>query len=251
MNITELLRLKGLLSQTVNGPNGLDMHNKVVAFDEDPTGITTPEGSYLFSCPPILDSIADLSKVMCPIGAVQGFQWNEAPGLVQFPEVGSKRKRAAKSSGQYSANCAQVNTRFQNLKFACYAWVPKVLGADSLDLAIAPGNPDEAVGGTAGSNKINGHWISTESEIFMVPFGLVLLEFSAGGELVTKMFFERGYIANAGSGLTAGQAMIIDNCAFTFDRIVPLWDGKRDRLVVGPQIRRSIATTFTDKFTRT
>jgi len=210
--ISEFLKNNQLLHSATTNLQDYDFFNKVVQFDDDPNTVASGEATILFSGPPVFmrpsENFADL---LVPIGAVQGFQDNEQPNVTPFREVGSRLKRHAVGAADYTVNIGKILTYHSNLRHALYAWVAK--------LADKPNEFIKAPGELNRPGK--SHFTTMESDLFRMPFGLLLVTVTAGGNRVSNEYYERCLIANAGKAVQAGQALIQEQVALTVTRKVP------------------------------
>jgi hypothetical protein len=147
---------------------------------------------------------------------VQQYSLNEGKQIVPFSELGSKLKRYASGITQYSASLARVLTVHSNLDYSLYSWLPNFLkneveggGDGQILLAIPPG----ANGQT--------QWVSKESEIYLIPFGLLCISGTAGGDVIHAEYLERCFIQGGGNAKAAGSPLIVDNVGIMVTRPVP------------------------------
>lgn len=221
--------MSGFLYNTVTNLTNMDFFNSVVQFDDDPSGIASGEATFLFAGPPVLrndnagkygyNQNKQLTDLLVPLGGVQQYQLNEGAQFIPFKELGSKLSRYASGSGQYSASMSMVLTKFGNLEYGLYSWLYSWLDGNPIELAIPPGaNGDR-------------HWISKESEIFLIPFGLLAITGAAGGDIIHVEYLERCFIQGSGNSKTAGSSLIVDNASIMVTRPVPFVDSNMESLL--------------------
>jgi hypothetical protein len=211
-------------AQTLNTLNFYDTLNE---YDDDPNNVASSEATFVFSGPPVAKAtytvgsstptvgppspgtglkIQDLLK---PIGAVQQINVQAGKQIIPFRELGSKLLRQAAGSTQYSGAISRVLTRQNNLKYALYRWLFEgILKGDSLALSRLPGDNNQ-------------QFIGLESELYNIPFGLLILVGSAGGRVIQAEYLEKCHIVSDGSSKQVGNNMIIDNISFTVSRSIP------------------------------
>ena len=225
-SVSELLQ--GFLYDVTTNITNMDFFNKVVQFDDDPNNVASSEATYIFSGPPVLSPTgsykgasggsATILQLLEPLGAVQQFSLQEGKQVIPFRELGSKLQRQAVGYGQYSASMARVLTRYGNLAFGLYAWLYNYLSLvhkeanPSLDLALVPGEEGKK------------HYISPESELFNIPFGLLCVTGSAGGDVISAQYLERCYLQGGGDAKSAGQSLIVENVSILVTRPVAFVD---------------------------
>lgn len=215
--------LKGFLYDVSKTLDDLNFYDKVVQFDDDANGVASSEATFVFSGPPVAKSSyaidttlnpdatlasSGILSMLTPIGAVQQISVNEGKQIIPFRELGSKLLRQAAGPTQYSGSMSRVLSMHSNLKFSLYEWLFK-LYPNGISLTRAPSDN-------------NTHFIGLESEIFAIPFGLLILVGSAGGKVIQAEYLEKCHIVNAGSSKQVGNTLIVDNVSFTVSRSVPL-----------------------------
>ena len=218
--------LSGFLYDTVTGLTDMDFFNKVVQFDDDPSRVATGDATFLFAGPPVLSATGPkdpFKDYLTPVGAVQSYVLNEGRQVVPFSELGSKLKRYAVGQTQYSASLARVLTKYGNLDYAMYSWLHKWLmdkyNNAELSLALAPG-----------ANKSR-QWISKESEIYLIPFGLLAITGAAGGQIIHAEYLERCFIQGGGNSKSSGSPLVVDNASILVTRPVPFVDSSGKSLL--------------------
>src|SRR5665213_2075216 len=104
-SISDLLKNVGALydvTTSTTGTTGPDPWNHMVQFEDDPNKVASGDTTIAFSGPPVLaNSPAPIASLLVPIGALQGFNDNSTNGIAQFPEIGSRLKRAGRGQGTY------------------------------------------------------------------------------------------------------------------------------------------------------
>lgn len=224
----DFMRTSGLLYRPYVGVAGTDKvgeqqfnHvSQVVQFDDDANKVASAEASIIFSGPPVwnpskLKVSGGFAGLLYPIGAVQGFSTNAAPQLIPYPEVGSRNKRVAVGVANYSATMGRVLSWHDNLLHSLYQWLPKMLGGAKQDMLFRPGNK---------KGRGQFHYTNLDSELFRVPFGILEIKITAGGELISSRYLEKCYVQNEGDAITAGQTLIVENASLYVTRIVPADD---------------------------
>lgn len=233
--VSQFLKNNGLLyDKYTKVADTHDFFNKVVQMDDDPNNVASAEATLLFSGPPVFGKVpgggagapnaaalATFASFLVPIGAVQGFQESETPNMTPFPEIGSRLKRYAIGMSNTQVSMSKVLTYHSNLRHALYAWIANLPAANAVDSFIL--KPGQGRGNEVGANQVAGatHFTTLESDLFRVPFGLMLATVSAGGVVICKEYYEKCYVANAGKAVQAGQAMIMENVALTVTRKIP------------------------------
>lgn len=213
--------LQNFLYDTCTSLQSADFFNKVMQFDNNANDVATAEASFVLAGPPVLKSTIKgkpFIDYLEPMGAVQQYSLQEGKQIIPFAELGSKLKRRAMGSGQYSANLTRVLPRYGNLAYSLYSWLPVFASGGNretplkLDLALFPGETQTR------------HLTAMESEFFGIPFGLLVITGSAGGSLVHVEYLERCYIGGGGYARSAGNPMVVDNVSIIVTRPVPFTD---------------------------
>jgi hypothetical protein len=224
-NISELLSSLNALYDTTKSTTDIDFFNKLVQFEDDPNNVASADATIIFSGPPVYSKIGtDTGNALVPIGAVQGFNESETNGIMPFAEIGSRLKRTAASQAQYQLSLQRVLSYHSNLRYACYAWVPRLLNGATADVRLLPNESvDTALAdGPASVGAVSGaHFTTFESDIFRLPFGLMLATMTANGKLVSREYYERCQLLNAGKSVAAGQPMIQESVSIYAVRKVP------------------------------
>lgn len=220
--------VNNFLYETTTSLTNIDFWERVMQYDNDATSIASGEATALWAGPPVfrpqgLNGI-DFTKFLTPIGGVQNYNLNEGQQVIPFPELGSRIKRHVVGGGQYSASLGRVLVLHSDIGYSCYSWIPILLSGGSkttdveLELALPPG--------------VNGdrHFVTMESDIFGIPFGLLAVTGSANGDLIHCEYLERCYFASGGYARSAGQPMVVESVGITVTRPVAFVNSKGDNL---------------------
>ncbi len=250
--------LPGYLYDTVTSLYNMDFFNRVVQFDDDSNRVASSDATFIFAGPPVLhpkngwkdgggdtalsvdntgsvSTLSGIARYLKPIGAVQQYSLNQGRQIIPFNELGSRLKRHVVGGGMYSANMARVLTRSSNLKAALYSWLPEFLRLEEIAadqrllLASAPSVTWDK------DNRPWEHynWVGMESEIFNIPFGLLAITGTAGGDAIHMEYLERCYMPAYSNGFNAGSPMVASNVQIMVTRPVPFTtnDGSNTNLI--------------------
>lgn len=257
-NVSDILQ--GYLYDTVTTLDNMDFFNKVVQFDDDSNRVASSDATFLFAGPPVLNpkngwgsggaqnqildvadgsitgaasTLSGISKYLRPIGAVQQYSLSQGRQVIPFTELGSRLKRHVVGSGMYNATMARVLTRSSNLKAALYSWLPDFLAGEGiavdrkLTLAVAP----SVVWDKTKRPWEHYNWVGMESEILSIPFGLLAITGTAGGDAIHMEYLERCYMPAFSNGFNAGSPMIASNVQIMVTRPVPFTNSNGEALI--------------------
>lgn len=220
--ISDLLVTVNALYNVTTSTENHDPWNQMVQFEDDPNKVASGDTTIAFSGPPVFAKApgGDISKLLVPIGALQGFNDNSTNGIAQFPEIGSRLKRAARGQGNYQLSIQRVLTLHSNIMYAMYAWLANVSGGkDAIGYHVAPGEKNRS--GVVGGASTSPHLTTFESELFGVPFGMLLATVSGDGTVISQEYWERIFIVNHGKQVGAGQPLIQEGISLVAARKVP------------------------------
>lgn len=214
--------MTGFLNKFSTSLADLDYFNKPIEFDDDPNNVATGENIIVLSGPPVLQlSYTDASKsnakdksivsFLSLMGAVQALTINTGKQVIPFRELGSKITRQVSGPTQYSGSIASVLTKTNNLKYKLYKWLFKAY-PDGINFVRTPG----------GLGKFAKHFVGLESDLYAIPFGLLVMVGAASGEIIQSQYLEKCHVINEGTSYQAGQALIADNLSFSIGRSVPI-----------------------------
>lgn len=220
--ISDLLKKVGALYGVTTNTANADPWNQMMQFEDDPNKVASGDTTMAFSGPPVFlkptTDPAGFANLLVPIGALQGFNDNSTNGIAQFPEIGSRLKRAARGQATYQLSIQRVLSHHSNINYAMYAWLANLPGVNTgLEFHVLPGEtkrPD----GVAGNSP---HLTTFESELFGLPFGMLLATISGDGTVISQEYWERCFIMNHGKQVGAGQPLIQEGISLVAARKVP------------------------------
>lgn len=228
-NLSDLLKSVNALYGVTTNTTNVDPWNQMVQFEDDPNKVASGDTTIAFSGPPVFSRVpstngsgGDITQFLVPIGALQGFNDNSTNGIAQFSEIGSRLKRAARGQGTYPLSIQRVLSHHSNILYACYAWLASpgavALGINTdLEFRVFPGEtkrPDKVAGNSP-------HLTTFESELFGLPFGMLLATVSGDGTVISQEYWERIFVMNHGKQVGAGQPLIQEGISMVASRKVP------------------------------
>lgn len=190
----------------------MDFFNKLVEYDDNPNDAASSEASYLFVGPPTLSqasNIASIKEMMMPLGGVQQFSPSESLQHIPVGEIGSKIKRVARGSTNYSLQISRLFTRHSNLKYALYKFLPKIMDTKTVEMSRVPGKSE------------TGYFAGLESELYGVNFGILSVTCTAAGIFIGADYMEKCAIMNYGTAKQARNVIEVNNASLYVSRVIP------------------------------
>lgn len=175
----------------------------------------TPDTTVMFAGPARFTGLGGNTADLLPIGLVDGIQFQNSPQLQRLFEIGSNRSFFTRGKSMPSISFSKMIADQQNILAALARNAyhpetnsdgPKSPGADSP-------NPDIMM--------------NLDSEYFAVPFGLMLLFKTRGGnggtgKILTATYLEYCMFGGHQFSIAAQAPVIMENVAIEFDRVVPV-----------------------------
>ena len=175
----------------------------------------TPDTTIIFAGPARFTGLGGNTADLVPIGLVDGIQYQSSPQLQRLFEIGSNRsfftrgKTASTISfSKMLADQANILKALTNNAYRPEMNVdgPKAAGADSP-------NPDIMM--------------NMDSEYFSVPFGLMLVMKTRGGnggngKILSASYLEYCMFSGYQFSITSQTPVIMENIGVEFDRMVPV-----------------------------
>lgn len=224
-------KLQAFLYDVATTAANTNFFKKVIEFNNDPNDTASTEASLLLVTKPTLKSFEQVnannfSSEVFLLGGVMNFSPNESKQIVPIKEIGSARKRLVPGPTQYSASLSRLLTGHSNVRYALYQWLFKLNKTLSLVRAPGPNN--------------NSHFSGFESEIYKIPFGMINLKATAGGDVIGADFLERCFLTSVNIGQSAQSPVIAENISFMITRIIPVISGYVPKNVINDNL-----TTYT------
>lgn len=175
----------------------------------------TPDTTVMFAGPARFTGIGGNTSDLLPIGLVDGIQFQNSPQLQRLYEIGSNRSFFTRGKSaptlSFSKMLADQNNILAALAKNAYhpetnSEGPKAGGADSP-------NPDIM--------------LNLDSEYFAVPFGIMLLFKTRGGnggsgKILSASYLEYCMFSGHQFSVAAQAPVIMENVGIEFDRVVPV-----------------------------
>jgi hypothetical protein len=175
----------------------------------------TPDTTALFAGPARFTGLGGNTAELLPIGLVDGIQYQNSPQLQRLFEIGSNRSffTVGKSAGtiSFSKMLADQSNILRALTKNAYrpetnSDGPKAPGADSPNPEIM---------------------LNLGSEYFAVPFGLLIILKTRGGnggtgKILSASYLEYCMFSGHQFSISAQAPVIMENIGIEFDRMVPI-----------------------------
>lgn len=173
----------------------------------------TPDTTVLFAGPARFNGLAGDSSVLMPIGLVDNIQMSSGSQLTQMYEIGSNRSFFTRGKTQHSITLSKMLADQQNILQALTknAYRPDI------------NSSGQSAPGSDGSNIM----LNLDSEYFNVPFGLMLLFKTRGGnggegKVLAATYLEYCMFSNYSFAVAAASPVIAENISIQYDRPVPV-----------------------------
>ncbi len=175
----------------------------------------TPDTTLLFAGPARFTGLGGNTADLLPIGLVDGIQFQNSPQLQRLYEIGSNRSFFTRGKSAPTLSFSKMMADQQNILRALTtnAYRPEM----NTDGPKAPGadtpNPD--------------FMLNLDSEFFAVPFGLMLIMKTRGGnggsgKILAATYLEYCMFSGHQFSIAAQAPVIMENVAIEFDRPVPV-----------------------------
>lgn len=175
----------------------------------------SPDSTLLLAGPARFSAISSPSVSLTPIGLVDGISIQQNPSLSRLFEIGSNRSFFTRGKTISSISFSKMLADQANILAACTA------------NSYQPNTDSQ--GTKAPGNQTNPQiQMNLDSEVFGVPFGLLLVFKTRGGDttgtgkVLTALYLENCMFANYSFSVSSGQPVIMDSVAMEYDRSVPV-----------------------------
>lgn len=175
----------------------------------------TPDTTAIFAGPARFTGLSGNTANLLPIGLVDGIGMSSSPSLQRLYEIGSNRafftRGKTMSQISFSKILADQANILKALTYNAYRPTmdtdgPKAPGADAPNADIM---------------------LNIDSEYFSVPFGLMLMFKTRGGndgsgKILAALYLEYCMFSNYSFNIAASSPVIQEGIAIEFDRVVPV-----------------------------
>lgn len=180
----------------------------------------TPDSTALFAGPARFTGIAGAASLV-PIGMVDGLQLTQDGQVARLFEIGSNRSYFTRgktiSSVSFSRMLADTPSMIKVFtKIAKQQFEATTVGVYNSGFSAAGASEDANV------------FLNFDSEITGIPFGVMLLFKTRGGDQGTRgnvlaaLYLEYCMFNNLSLGVNSGSPVIQEGVSISFDRIVPV-----------------------------
>ncbi len=165
-------------------------------------------------------------RTLLALGMFQSFSWTTTAPVQPMMAIGSGRSFYLRGKSQTQWQIARVWINGRNLLRALYHNANEV------------GVPVEQFDDPAAFSSDDQFYTNLDSELYYVPFGLGMIMRSKSHSMVASSYFELCCIGTWGSGVQAGQAVIMESVSGLCDRVSRFApsDAMRQRGVPRPTI---------------
>lgn len=175
----------------------------------------TPDTTILFAGPARFTGLGGNTANLLPIGLVDGIQLQSSPQLQRLFEVGSNRSFFTRGKTASTISFSQILADQANILAALTSnmYQPALDdGGSSSPGAIEP-NPSIMM--------------NLDSEYFAVPFGIMMLMKTRGGNggdgtILCANYLEYCMFSGFQFGVTSQSPVVMQNVGIEFDRVVPV-----------------------------
>jgi hypothetical protein len=157
-------------------------------------------------------------RTLFSLGLFQSFNWTSTAPVQPMMAIGSGRSFYLRGKSQTQWQVSRILMNGKNLLRALYH--------NAVEAGVPVNEFDDPVSFT----KTDLYFTNLDSELYYVPFGLGVIMRSKSHTLIGSIYFELCCIGTWGSGITAGQAIVVESVSGLSDRIMrfaPSDEGRR------------------------
>lgn len=198
-----------------------DWYKKHVERAAFPDTIASPDSTLILAGPATYEEIAPVTsaqitgnqELLTPIGFINEMSFNEGSNIVRLGEIGSRMPRFVVDRTAASGTISRAMFNANNLAYVLYQ--NSLKSTSKLGLA---GLYDQVLKSSENTRFKSGLW----SDMFKVPFGMAVCFRTIGNDFLASVFLEQCYINGYQTGITIGQAIVLENISFDMERIRPV-----------------------------
>ena len=169
-----------------------------------------PDDTLVLVGPARQSNVSDFSKLQ-PVGMLQQMQVSQQRAVQPAQAIGSGRTYFLAGKPMVNFSIGRLFAKGPNLHRALYRNIMSnatIEGFNPKEPATASNNPDAV--------------FNMDSEMFLVPFGLVVAFRDKSGGSLGSFYIESCMISSYTIGVVAGQNMVMENVNGSADRIYPI-----------------------------
>lgn len=174
----------------------------------------SPDTTMLFAGPARFTGLSGGTTALIPVGLVDGISYQQTPQLQRLFEIGSNRSFFTRGKTMSTISFSKMLADQNNMLMALTqnSYIP-----NGVDTAASP-----ATASTTPNIAMN-----LDSEYFNLPFGLMLLFKTRGGNggdgtILSAIYLEYCMFGNYNFSISSGSPVIMDGVSIEFDRTVPV-----------------------------
>ncbi len=174
----------------------------------------TPDTTMLYAGPARFTGLGNNVANLTSIGLVDGITLSQTPNLQRLFEIGSNRSFFTRGKTISSVTMSKMLADQKNILMA--------LTSNAYSLGSNTNQNSPATANTTPDISMN-----LDSEYFAVPFGMLMLFKTRGGnsgdgKLLSAVYLEYCMFANYQVSVASSAPVLMDNVAIEFDRVVPV-----------------------------
>ena len=169
-----------------------------------------PDDTLVLVGPARQSDASDYSK-LTPVGMLQQMQVSQQRAVQPVQAIGSGRNYFLSSKASVNFSIGRLFAKGPNLHRALYKNIisdANITGFNPHEPAVAAGAPDGV--------------FNLDSELFLIPFGLVLAFRDKSGGNLGSFYIESCMIGSYSIGIGAGQNVVMENVNGVADRVIPI-----------------------------
>lgn len=176
----------------------------------------TPDTTLMFAGPARYTGLSDSTADLVPIGMTDGIQYGGSAGLARLYEIGSNRAFFTRGKTVSSISFGRM--------LADQANILKVLSSN----AYRPNMNTDGLKAPGADTPNPNIMMNLDSEYFAVPFGLLLVFKTRGGnsdgygKTLTAVYLEYCMIDGYNFSINAQSPVIVEGVSIQYDRPVPV-----------------------------
>lgn len=166
-----------------------------------------------------------------PIGLTEAFNINQSKPLQRLYEIGSYKHYIVPGFTTTDVTLTRVYYNGPGMLRALMAYYTGHLSeSDGSPIILNKGYNDVVHFGDftqvdpelRDSPGYNGFWMNLASDVFNLPFGLLLTFMDTIGRVVGSVFLENGYISNHNLNISAAALVLAENVSLSFEGVKPV-----------------------------